>query len=241
MKHFVMFEDNIIHLLMERNLIVKDIYYLKLDNKKRLQYLIIVVKRKDDYLENNIALKKNANILNNQFLENITKSKNEIYDFMNYIIEFAKMLDITIPRNEEKNQEDDYYKYYKEIESVLRYKESTIDILSNEINVILNSENENDKNLMKNIIEDTKKYNLERLQTIINETNKKKLELKKIKIIDKFKKKIIIGRKILDYKFINSHKDDDKKIEELYKKNKIGEVDDINIEYCLSEYNDNEI
>ena len=238
MKHFVMFEDNIIHLLMERNLIVKDIYYLKLDNKKRLQYL---VKRKDDYLENNIALKKNANILNNQFLENITKSKNEIYDFMNYIIEFAKMLDITIPRNEEKNQEDDYYKYYKEIESVLRYKENIIDILSNEINVILNSENENDKNLMKNIIEDTKKYNLERLQTIINETNKKKLGLKKIKIIDKFKKKIIIGRKILDYKFINSHKDDDKKIEELYKKNKKGEDDDINIEYCLSEYNDNEI
>ena len=204
MKHFVMFEDNIIHLLMERNLIVKDIYYLKLDNKKRLQYLI--------------------------------KS-----DLINYIIEFAKMLDITIPRNEEKNQEDDYYKYYKEIESVLRYKESTIDILSNEINVILNSENENDKNLMKNIIEDTKKYNLERLQTVVNETNKKKLELKKIKIIDKFKKKIVIGRKILDYKFINSHKDDDKKIEELYKKNKIGEIDDINIEYCLSEYNDNEI
>ena len=239
MKHFVMFEDNIIHLLMERNLIVKDIYYLKLDNKKRLQYL---VRRKEDYLDHKIALKKNTNNFYKQLLLSMNKTKNEIYDdCINYINEFANIFNIPISSNEKKNQEDEYYKYCKDIENVLRDKESLIDTLSNEINEILNSENEKDKNLMRNIIEDTKKYNLEILQTIINGKNTKKLELKKIKIMDKFKKKIIIGRKILDYKFINSHKDDDKKIEELYKKNKIGEIDDINIEYCLSEYNDNEI
>ena len=173
----------------------------------------------------------------------MNKTKNEIYDdCINYINEFANIFNIPISINEQKNQEDEYYKYCKDIENVLRDKESLIDTLSNEINEILNSENEKDKNLMRNIIEDTKKYNLEILQTIINDKNTKKLELKKIKIMDKFKKKIIIGRKILDYKsFISSNKEEEKKLKELLEKQQNEKDDDINIERCLSEYDNNEV
>ena len=240
MKNFVLYENNIIHLLKERNLIVKDIYYIKIDNKKRLQYL---VRRKEDYLDHKIALKKNTNHFYKQLLLSMNKTKNEIYDdCINYINEFANIFNIPISSNEQKNQEDEYYKYCKDIENVLRDKESLIDTLSNEINEILNSENEKDKNLMRNIIEDTKKYNLEILQTIINGKNTKKLELKKIKIMDKFKKKIIIGRKILDYKsFISSNKEEEKKLKELLERQKNEKDDDINIERCLSEYDNNEV
>ena len=77
MKNFVLYENNIIHLLKERNLIVKDIYYIKIDNKKRLQYL---VRRKEDYLDHKIALKKNTNHFYKQLLLSMNKTKNEIYD-----------------------------------------------------------------------------------------------------------------------------------------------------------------
>ena len=92
---------------------------------------------------------------------------------------------------------------------------------------------------MEDIISERKKYNLEKLQALIKENKLKKMELAKIKIMNKIQKKIIKGRMISDYKFISLHKDDEKKNQELLEKIRI-KNNDINIEYCLSEY-DNKI
>lgn len=237
MKNFILYENNIIHLLKEKNLIIKDIYYIKIDNKKRLQHL---VKRKNDYIEDTNILKKFKNNFNNELLSSLGQAQNEQYDeFKNYIIQFTKIFDIPTSKNRNKDTEVEYYKYCKDIESVLREKENIIDKCTNEINEILNSENLKDRNLMESIISERKKYNLEILQGKVKENNLKKMELAKIKIMDKNGKKIIRGRMFLDYRFISLHKNDKKKEEELKEKNRL-KNNDINIEYCLSEY-DNKI
>jgi hypothetical protein len=234
MKNFIFYENNIIHLLKENNAIIKETQFIKLNNKNRLQHL---VRRKNDYLDVKYSYKKIEKNFQNELSSIAVLSKNELYDqTINYILQFIKIFNIQILLNKNKDTEIDYYKYCKEIEKVLRQKENIIDIFTKEIDEILNSGNEKDKNLMEKIIFDRKRYNLKKLQFFTKENLVKKEELSKIKIIDKNKKKVVKGRMLLDYKFISLHKDDNKKNDELIKKI-MAKNNDINIEYCFSEYN----
>ena len=88
---------------------------------------------------------------------------------------------------------------------------------------------------MEKIISDRKKNNLIQLQMKIKESELINIELSKIKIMDKSKKKIIKQRGIIDYKCISLNKIETRKIQELDEKEK-NKKNDINIEYCLSEY-----
>ena len=55
--------------------------------------------------------------------------------------------------------------------------------------------------------------------------------------MDKSKKKVIKGRSIFDYKYISLHSKEDKKKKEIEEQNRIkNNSNDINIEYCFSEY-----
>ena len=235
MKNFILYENNILHLLNENNIIIKDIYYLKIDNKNRLKHL---VQRKNDYDENKKSYIKIENNFRNELLSSAEQSENEIYqDTINYIIQFIKIFDIPITVNKKKDRELDYFKYCKDIADALKEKETIIDMYSREINQIIDSKNERDKYMMEKIIFDRKRDNLRKLQFFTKENMQKKLELAKIKIMDKSKKKVIKGRSLLDYKYISLHSKEDKKKKEIEEQNRIkNNSNDINIEYCFSEY-----
>ena len=235
MKNFILYENNILHLLNENNIIIKDIYYLKIDNKNRLKHL---VQRKNDYDENKKSYIKIENNFRNELLSSAEQSENEIYqDTINYIIQFIKIFDIPITVNKKKDRELDYFKYCKDIADALKEKETIIDMYSREINEIINSKNERDKYMMEKIIFDRKRDNLRKLQFFTKENMQKKLELAKIKIMDKSKKKVIKGRSLFDYKYISLHSKEDKKKKEIEEQNRIkNNSNDINIEYCFSEY-----
>ena len=235
MKNFVLYENNILHLLNENNIIIKDIYYLKIDNKNRLKHL---VQRKNDYDENKKSYIKIENNFRNELLSSAEQSENEIYqDTINYIIQFIKIFDIPITVNKKKDRELDYFKYCKDIADALKEKETIIDMYSREINEIIDSKNERDKYMMEKIIFDRKRDNLRKLQFFTKENMQKKLELAKIKIMDKSKKKVIKGRSLFDYKYISLHSKEDKKKKEIEEQNRIkNNSNDINIEYCFSEY-----
>ena len=235
MKNFILYENNILHLLNENNIIIKDIYYLKIDNKNRLKHL---VQRKNDYDENKKSYIKIENNFRNELLSSAEQSENEIYqDTINYIIQFIKIFDIPITVNKKKDRELDYFKYCKDIADALKEKETIIDMYSREINQIIDSKNERDKYMMEKIIFDRKRDNLRKLQFFTKENMQKKLELAKIKIMDKSKKKVIKGRSIFDYKYISLHSKEDKKKKEIEEQNRIkNNSNDINIEYCFSEY-----
>ena len=235
MKNFILYENNILHLLNENNIIIKDIYYLKIDNKNRLKHL---VQRKNDYDENKKSYIKIENNFRNELLSSAEQSENEIYqDTINYIIQFIKIFDIPITVNKKKDRELDYFKYCKDIADALKEKETIIDMYSREINEIIDSKNERDKYMMEKIIFDRKRDNLRKLQFFTKENMQKKLELAKIKIMDKSKKKVIKGRSLFDYKYISLHSKEDKKKKEIEEQNRIkNNSNDINIEYCLSEY-----
>ena len=235
MKNFILYENNILHLLNENNIIIKDIYYLKIDNKNRLKHL---VQRKNDYDENKKSYIKIENNFRNELLSSAEQSENEIYqDTINYIIQFIKIFDIPITVNKKKDRELDYFKYCKDIADALKEKETIIDMYSREINEIIDSKNERDKYMMEKIIFDRKRDNLRKLQFFTKENMQKKLELAKIKIMDKSKKKVIKGRSIFDYKYISLHSKEDKKKKEIEEQNRIkNNSNDINIEYCFSEY-----
>ena len=235
MKNFVLYENNILHLLNENNIIIKDIYYLKIDNKNRLKHL---VQRKNDYDENKKSYIKIENNFRNELLSSAEQSENEIYqDTINYIIQFIKIFDIPITVNKKKDRELDYFKYCKDIADALKEKETIIDMYSREINQIIDSKNERDKYMMEKIIFDRKRDNLRKLQFFTKENMQKKLELAKIKIMDKSKKKVIKGRSIFDYKYISLHSKEDKKKKEIEEQNRTkNNSNDINIEYCFSEY-----
>ena len=222
-------------MLNENNIIIKDIYYLKIDNKNRLKHL---VQRKNDYDENKKSYIKIENNFRNELLSSAEQSENEIYqDTINYIIQFIKIFDIPITVNKKKDRELDYFKYCKDIADALKEKETIIDMYSREINQIIDSKNERDKYMMEKIIFDRKRDNLRKLQFFTKENMQKKLELAKIKIMDKSKKKVIKGRSIFDYKYISLHSKEDKKKKEIEEQNRIkNNSNDINIEYCFSEY-----
>lgn len=233
MKSFILYENNIIHLLKEQDLIVKDIYNIRINNRKKLQHL---VKRKEDYIDDKKSLNKIQYNFNNELLSTAGQSKNEQYDeFIDYILIFTKIFDIPTSLNKSSDKEIQYFKYCQDIMSVLREKERFIDKCSKEISDILNSDNEIEKNLMTKIISERKKHNLELLQISIKNNMIKKLESAKIKIMDKNGKKVVKGRMILDYKSISLHKDDEKKRQEIIRKNLL-KNNDINLEYCFSEY-----
>ena len=235
MKNIILYENNILHLLNENNIIIKDIYYLKIDNKNRLKHL---VQRKNDYDENKKSYIKIENNFRNELLSSAEQSENEIYqDTINYIIQFIKIFDIPITVNKKKDRELDYFKYCKDIADALKEKETIIDMYSREINQIIDSKNERDKYMMEKIIFDRKRDNLRKLQFFTKENMQKKLELAKIKIMDKSKKKVIKGRSLFDYKYISLHSKEDKKKKEIEEQNRIkNNSNDINIEYCFSEY-----
>ena len=235
MKNFILYENNILHLLNENNIIIKDIYYLKIDNKNRLKHL---VQRKNDYVENKKSYIKIENNFRNELLSSAEQSENEIYrDTIDYIIQFIKIFDIPITVNKKKDRELDYFKYCKDIEEALKDKESIIDMYSREINEILDSKNEKDKCIMEKIIFDRKRDNLKKLQFFTKENMQKKVELAKIKIINRSKKKVIKGRSILDYKYISLYSKEEEKKKEIEEQNRIkNNGNDINIEYCFSEY-----
>ena len=235
MKNFILYENNILHLLNENNIIIKDIYYLKIDNKNRLKHL---VQRKNDYVENKNSYIKIENNFKNELLSSAQQSENEIYqDATNYIIQFIKIFNIPISVDKNKDKELEYFKYCKDIANALKEKESILDIYSREIKEILDSTNERDKYIMEKIIFERKRDNLRKLQFFTKDNMQKKLELSKIKIMDKSQKKIIKGRSILDYKYISLHYNEEKKRKEIEEKNRIkNNSNDINIEYCFSEY-----
>jgi len=232
MKNFIFYENNIIQLLKEENIIIKDIYYMKIDNKKRLQHL---VRRKENYLEDKDSYNKIHNNYLNQILSSSGKTENELYnESINYIIQFTKIFDIPTSLDKNNDKEIEYYKYCKDILNVLKEKESFIDECTNKIEEILNSENEQDKKLMEKAIFERKRYNLRKMQFFSKENMLKKIELSKKKIIDKNKKKVVKGRLILDYKFISLNSEKQRKKEEL--KENMKKNNDINLEYCFSEY-----
>ena len=235
-KNYILYENNILHLINENNIIIKDIYYLKIDNKNRLKHL---VRRKNDYEEDKNSYIKLENNFKNELLSNAEQVENEIYqDTINYITQFIKIFDIPIIANKKLDTELEYFKYCKDIKNALKEKENIIDMYINEINEILNSKNEKDKNIMEKIIFERKRYNLKKLQFFTKENMLKKLEISKIKIMDKNKKKVVKGRMISDYKYISLHSNEEKKKKELEELNKIkSKNNDINIEYCFSEYN----
>ena len=208
---------------------------MKIDNKNRLKHL---VQRKNDYVENKNSYIKIENNFKNELLSSAQQSENEIYqDAINYIIQFIKIFNIPISVDKNKDKELEYFKYCKDIANALKEKESILDTYSREIKEILDSTNERDKYIMEKIIFERKRDNLRKLQFFTKDNMQKKLELSKIKIMDKSQKKIIKGRSILDYKYISLYYNEEKKRKEIEEKNRIkNNSNDINIEYCFSEY-----
>ena len=237
MKNFILYENNIIHLLKDQNNITKDIYYIKIDNKNRLKNLVRV---KNDYIDNKNILKKINQNFKNELESTAGLSKNDLYeDVIKYILQFINIFNLKLLINTKKDSEIEYYNYCKEIVNSLKEKEDFIDRNIKEINKILNNGNQKDKDLMERIITERKKINKRKLQKYTQENLLKQLELNKLKLIEKNGKKVVKGRAILDYKYISLHSDDEKKRELLLIEKENKAKNEFNLEYCLSEYNNN--
>jgi hypothetical protein len=237
MKNFILYENNIIHLLKDQNNITKDIYYIKIDNKNRLKNLVRV---KNDYIDNKNILKKINQNFKNELESTAGLSKNDLYeDVIKYILQFINIFNLKLLINTKKDSEIEYYNYCKEIVNSLKEKEDFIDRNIKEINKILNNGNQKDKDLMERIITERKKINKRKLQKYTQENLLKQLELNKLKLIEKNGKKVVKGRVILDYKYISLHSDDEKKRELLLIEKENKAKNEFNLEYCLSEYNNN--
>ena len=225
-KNFYSFEDKIIQLLKEKETIINEIYLIKNENKNKLKYLI---KRKKNYEsdENSIMNLKISFIKDNKIQ---TKENKYFKDFLTYITQLSKILDISVSNHHTDDTILDYLKYSKEILDILKNKERIIDKYTKEIENLTNSENKNEKLMIEKIISTRRKENLIKKQSLIKQINEKKIELNKIKTLNKIKKKIIKGRILIDYKNINSPK---KKVE---KKIEVHDDDDNNnLIYCFSE------
>ena len=153
---YVQFEEKIIHHMEARDIIMKDIYKMNDYYKKELKLLDNNYKEyeKDlNYLKEDLfSIKKSMKNLK-------IRDTNNIENYIEYIVDLGKEIVEKVPKKNFKENINEYTTYCKDVLLSLEEKEVTINNYINEINLILNFGENDDKILLKKCIKDRKKVN----------------------------------------------------------------------------------
>ena len=202
MEQFNEYEENLVNMIDEKENLNSEIINIKFGEKDK----IIKLKNKKEELDNRLqSLIDDKNKLIKTMKEYI--SPEYMDTILNYILEFAELLDLNISKvlYKEKTSEK-YIPISTQISDVIKQKEIIINENIEQIENIINSKNEEDKLLIEEIISERKKaIKKQKLDEIIKQKNEA-LKIKNMKAIERAQRIVIKGRKVLDYPIIKTKK-----------------------------------
>ena len=204
MQKYMLLEDKILSNISDKDITDKEKDNIQQNYKNEIEQLKI---SKIDY-ENDLNYLKNEIKIVNMEMKNYKIHEDEYFDnYINYIIELGKEIEtnIEIPKIINKTYLTDIVLFCKITLKNLRNIEEKINTNILKIENILNYGEKKDIDLIKSLIINQKNKNI-REQYLKNKKEQEKIkELKNLQIMEKAKKIVLTGRKIiLDYP--NNHK-----------------------------------
>jgi len=230
-KKCILMENKIIKGISEKEGLEKEIIALKknCENElKQLKYSKSDYESDYNYLINEI---KRVKLEMNNFKLNDSE---DLDIYLKYIQELGLEIGSSSdnPQSCEKKYITEFVTYSKGIAEELKKTEDTVNEMISNIENIIESGNKKDKELMMKIILNKKNIN-KREKQLLFQQKEEELKLKqKLKIIERDKKVVLKGRKVIyDYPINNKHNFNIKKIQETKKENNTN----IQYEYTFSD------
>jgi hypothetical protein len=190
---FVQMEDKIIHRIQNRDLLLKEVDKCNEIYKRELKFLENSLKEyeKDyDYLKHDLFLISKS--MNNLKIQEDKK----IEEHFEFIIDLGKEITQKMPRRSLKNNINGYLGYCKNVLKTLEEKEVNINNYINEIELILNYGEKDDKILVEKCISDIKKINKKENQLRIKKKQEELENEKNMKNIRRAQRIVVKGRKV---------------------------------------------
>ena len=190
---FVQMEDKIIHRIQNRDLLLKEVDKCNEIYKRELKFLENSLKEyeKDyDYLKHDLFLISKS--MNNLKIQEDKK----IEEHFEFIIDLGKEITQKMPRRSLKNNINGYLGYCKNVLKTLEEKEVSINNYINEIELILNYGEKDDKILVEKCISDIKKINKKENQLRIKKKQEELENEKNMKNIRRAQRIVVKGRKV---------------------------------------------
>jgi hypothetical protein len=198
---FTEYEDKVIKVLSNQEVIDKEIRYLKSSYDEEIEELKKRVKDCEEEEYRILIEKKNL-------INSINKLKphedSEVERFMKYIVELGLETGNLSSKIKNKKNILDYLNFTKDTLNILEEKES---LINNYINEIEEIERTGDKKLIHDIEMDRKKHNKREKQLIIKQKQDQIENLKRQKAVERAQRVVIKGRKVpKDYPILKEKK-----------------------------------
>ena len=190
---YIQMEDKIIHGMENRDLIIKDIYNCKENYKKELKLLENSYK---EYEKDLNYYKEELHILSKSMKNLKVHEDDEINNYIGYIIEIGKEIINKIPKKRQKYNINRYIGYCKNVLKAMEEKEVTINNYINEIELILNYGENDDKILVEKCISEIKKINKKENQLRIKQKQEQLENEKNLRYIRRAQRIVVKGRKV---------------------------------------------
>ena len=230
-KKCILMENKIIKGISEKEGLEKEIIALKknCENElKQLKYSKADYESDYNYLINEI---KRVKLEMNNFKLNDSE---DLDIYLKYIQELGLEIGSSSdnPQSCEKKYITEFVSYSKGIAEELKKTEDTVNEMISNIENIIESGNKKDKELMMKIILNKKNINKREKQLLFQQKEEESKLKQKLKIIERDKKFVLKGRKVIyDYPINNKHNFNIKKIQETKKENNTN----IQYEYTFSD------
>ena len=228
-KKCILMEEKIIKGFSEKDILEKEIVQIKKNNINELKQLKI---SKADYESDHKYLLNEIKKLKYEMQTyKLNVDNDDFFSYLSYILDLGLEIDSSLdkPQNYDKKNLTEFISYSKKITSELKKTEDKVNEYISEIEQILESGNKKDKELMMKLILNKKNINKKEKQILFQQKEEELKMKQKLKILERNKKIIMKGKKVIyDYP-INNHQNN--KFLKIRKASNIKDNDDNKIEF----------
>ena len=195
MQQYSQYEEKLVKMLEDKNYIDKEITNIKLNAENQIMSLNKKIKEAEkEYKELTFEKKSILSEMKEYQINTIT----DMEELSHYIIELGMLTGVQSPRLNGIENITDFLSYCKETVNCLSEKEKMVNNYIDEIDEIINSGNDKDRNIIEKLLFERKKLIKKEKQQKLKSEQDDYEKKKKAKAIERAKRIVIKGRKIYE-------------------------------------------
>ncbi len=195
MQQYSQYEEKVVKMLEDKNYISKEITNIKLNSEKQLKNLNKKLNEAEkEYQKLNFEKKSILTSMKEYQFNTVS----EIDELSNYIIELGTLSGLQCPRNNALENVTDFLSYCKNTINYLGEKEKMVNNYIEEIDEIIKSGNEKDKNIIEKLLFERKKLIKKEKQLMLKNQQDEHERKKKMRAIERAKRIVVRGRKVFN-------------------------------------------
>ena len=195
MQQYSQYEEKVVKMLEDKNYINKEITNIKLNSEHQLNDLKKKLRDAEKEYQKLDLEKKSILTSMKEFQIN---SLSQMDELSNYIVELGSLAGVQTPRQNGLENITDFLSYCKGTIRFLSDKEKMVNNYIDEIEDIINSGNDKDKNIIEKLLFERKKLIKKEKQQKLKAEHDEFEKKKKLKAIERAKRIVIKGRKIYE-------------------------------------------